>query len=168
MEFKSDRRLFSFLKRKIESEHSIRQIIEAEGLRFSRKKFVSDLGEYYFYINMKGLFKQLRQSRMSTAPFDFLGILKNKYAIRFGFKVNGKLNIEVKTRYEQKGANHLAGLKPDKFDILVFVSLDANYRCHFIGLIKKERLKVDRHNRIVFRKYASQVFWPSNKYVELI
>lgn len=36
-------------------------ITEKKELRFSRKKFVADLGEYYFFVNCKHIFSELKQ-----------------------------------------------------------------------------------------------------------
>ena len=166
--FKSDESLQELLNKKIEAEDEIERIVRNNKFRFSKKKFVADLGEYYFYINVREIFKTLEQSEESNADFDFKGILKNDLAAEFGFPSDTEIKVEIKTRYHQKGKNQIFGLKPSKFDILAFVSLDKNYRCHYVGLIKSTDLRPDKQNRIVFTALCNEgkKLWPPNEYVE--
>jgi len=165
MKIITNTQLDGFLKSKLKAEQGVEEIIKKQNFRFSRKKFVGDLGEYYFMENVKFLFKKIEQSKTSNKGYDFTGIFKDKYAKQYGFKIDKELQIEVKTRYEQKGDNHIFSLKKEKFVILAFVKLSIDYKCTYIGLLKSKFINTDGQNRIVFGKsYQEKVFWQSNEY----
>lgn len=63
------------------------------------------------------------------------------------------MRVELKTRYDQKGNNHIFGLHPEKFNLLAFVMLDKYYECKHIGIIESAKIKVDVQNRIKYNDY---------------
>ena len=150
-----DSRLLSLLNEKKKLDLKIRKLIINDTnnkIRFSEKKFVGDLGEYYFFKHANTAFSSCSQKIQSNAAFDFYGTLKEKYKRTLTIKKDN-LRIEVKTRYAQNGNNHLFGIKKDKFDLLAFVKLDDSYRCEYIGIVKVSKLKPDKQNRIKHRDY---------------
>ncbi|MBK7971009.1 MAG: hypothetical protein IPK08_19955 [Bacteroidetes bacterium] len=133
---------------------------------FSSKKFIGDLGEYYAKINLVHLFEPdtLKVMDVSNASCDMQGILKDEVAQ--DWEVPKEVGIEVKTRYHQLGSPHLKGLHPEKFDLLVFVSLNHDYSCHYVGVLKKEDIIPDKQMRISFSNIASKVVYPKNSKFE--
>lgn len=158
-----DSSIIDLLKQKIEIEKRLEIHFRDNGFRhFSAKKFVGDLGEYYSLINLKHLFEKetLKISETSNSECDIRGNLKNEVANEW--KIDQDVRIEVKTRFHQKGKPHLFGVHKEKFDLLVFVSLNDNYSLHYIGVIKKNDLpEVDRQNRIVFHENL-KIIYPNN------
>ena len=75
-------------------------ITEKKKLRFSRKKFVADLGEYYFYLNCKDIFMDLTQEKKSNASYDFSAKPNPKVSYQ-NFPNKKIIRIEVKTRHAQ-------------------------------------------------------------------
>src|SRR5690606_36918508 len=131
------------------------------------KKFVGDLGEYYFSQNMPP-FLAVSQSTTSNDDFDFMGNLSAAGAEILSVPA-GNVRIEVKTRHAQKGDNHLFGLHPEKFDLLAFVALADDFSCRYIGLIRSADITVDRQRRIRFSDYHRKklVRWETNEWREL-
>jgi hypothetical protein len=139
----------------------------ADKIRFSSKKFVGDLGEFYFY-KLASCFADLKQSGTSNSSCDFEGVLKPEYEAEFDLNKE-KVKIEVKTRHAQKGDNHLFGVYPAKFDLLAFVALADDFQCRHIGIIKSSDIQTDKQNRIKYLKYYNEgsVLWKTNPWIEL-
>jgi hypothetical protein len=118
-----NRRLLELLRQRRELDLTIAKLFgeSAEGIRFSEKKFVGDLGEYYFSQNPPR-FLTITQSLMSNNDYDFDGKLTEEGVAIFGLP-SESVRIEVKTRHAQKGNNHLFQIHPEKFDLLAFVAL---------------------------------------------
>ena len=151
------------LSEKVKLEKQIAQLVSQESpVRFSYKKFVADLGEYYFFINCKHIFEgdSLIQSKTSNAPADFSGQISESLAQQFDIDKN--VRIEVKTRYHQTGNPHIFGLDTSKFGLLAFVAIDENYHFDYIGLVKATDITPDSQKRIKFIDYSAKVIW-SNK-----
>jgi hypothetical protein len=134
-------------------------------IRFSPKKFVGDLGEFYFY-ELASCFESLTQSKTSNDKCDFEGVLANEYRAKFNLN-NEQIGIEVKTRHAQSGNNHLFGVYPEKFDLLAFVALNEDFQCRYIGIIKSSDITIDNQNRIKFSDYLEKVKWETNPWIEL-
>jgi hypothetical protein len=134
-------------------------------IRFSPKKFVGDLGEFYFF-KLASCFADLKQSETSNSYCDFEGVLKPEYEAKFNLNKE-KIKIEVKTRHAQKGDNHLFGVCPEKFDLLAFVALTDDFQCRHIGIIKSSCIETDKQNRITYSKYIEKVIWKTNPWIEL-
>jgi hypothetical protein len=137
------------------------------GVRFSEKKFVGDLGEFYFFQN-RPPFLELTQSVTSNDEFDFRGKLSAEGADVLKVP-EGHVRIEVKTRHAQRGNNHLFGLHPEKFDLLAFVALADDFSCRYIGLLRSADITADHQNRIRFSDYHKKglVRWETNEWTEL-
>lgn len=136
-------------------------------IRFSSKKFVGDLGELYFYQQVK-IFSELTQSPISNNEHDFSGLLLPEFQKLFEL-VNPFVRVEIKTRHAQIGNNHLKGIDIQKSDLVAFVALDNDFQCRHIGIIKSSDITVDRQNRIRYSDYYKRglVRWESNKWTEL-
>lgn len=136
-------------------------------IRFSSKKFVGDLGEFYFY-KLAICFEGLRQMGTSNSTCDFEGILAPEFRDKFNLNTE-QIRIEVKTRHAQSGNNHLFGVHPEKFDLLAFVALADDFRCRHIGIIKSSDIKIDKQNRITYSNYYKNglVLWETNPWIEL-
>lgn len=136
-----------------EAGHRIKNhLIEHGAIRFSTKKLVADLGEYYFSLNCMYLFNGLVQMNKATAEYDFRA---NKSQLKFEKNSTNPIRIEVKTRHAQDNNPYLSGVKVEKFDLLVFVHLNEDYSCRYIGVMDKNEIKgqIDKkRNRLVFRK----------------
>lgn len=127
-------------------------VTEKKKLRFSRKKFVADLGEYYFFVNCKNIFIDLTQEKKSNAAYDFSAKPNPKVAYQ-NFPNKNIIRIEVKTRHAQIDDPYLLGVKKNKFELLVFVHLNEDYSCNYIGIMKKDKMKVkENQNKLVFNK----------------
>ena len=141
MEFDNELELLLRQKRSIELE--IEKLFTGnynEIIRFSSKKFVADLGEYYFY-KAATFLSDLKQSRTSNFDCDFVGKLLPEFREVFGLNIE-EVRVEVKTRHAQIGNNHLKGINLQKFDLLAFVALSDDLRCRHIGIIKSIDIKV--------------------------
>lgn len=136
-------------------------------VRFSEKKFVGDLGEYYFY-KFSPAFLTIEQSLTSNRNCDFTGMLTEEGRQLLGLDVN-KVRIEVKTRHAQVGNNHIFAVNNSKFDLLAFVALADDFSCRHIGLIRGEDIVVDRQNRIKYSDYYNRelVRWKTSDWIEL-
>lgn len=156
--------LNSLLIKKRELDLEIATLIskQYEGkIRISPKKLVADLGEYYVFKNLSFI-ENLEQPVVSNADCDLIGEISEELRKKWGLKKK-IVRIEVKTRYAQDGDNQFKDVKPDKFDLLAFVSLNKEYGCHHIGLIRSEDLILDRYSRTYYSKYwPSKVVWKSN------
>jgi hypothetical protein len=139
----------------------------ADKIRFSSKKFVGDLGEFYFY-KLASCFADLTQSKTSNSNCDFFGVLAPEYQTKFDLNKE-QIKIEVKTRHAQSGNNHLRHINPEKFDLLAFVALADDFQCRHIGIIKSSDIKIDKQNRITYSNYYknSLVLWETNPWIEL-
>lgn len=161
--------LVPLLAKKKQLDDDIAAVIRAgdPNVRFSTKKFVPDLGEFYF-LKLATVFQDLKQSVKSNADFDFLAILDDATRMLFGIDVN-QARIEVKTRYAQIGNNHIKGLKPTKFDLLAFVALADDYTCRHIGIIRSSDIVIDRQERIRCSDYYRKglVRWKTSHWTEL-
>lgn len=115
-------------------------------IRFSEKKFVGDLGEYYFY-KFAPSFLEIEQSVTSNKDCDFRGRLFEEGRQLFGLN-DEKVRIEVKTRHAQVGNNHLFVINNTKFDLLAFVALADDFSCRYIGIICGRDIVVDKQKRI--------------------
>ena len=135
--------------------------------RFSSKKFVGDLGEYYFS-KAASFLSELTQSITSNFDCDFTGKLLPEFQERFDLNLQS-VRIEVKTRHAQVGNNHLFGVMPEKFDLLAFVALSDNFMCRHIGVIKSIHIKPDKQKRIRYSDYYNKglVIWKTNDWEEL-
>lgn len=127
-------------------------ILEKGQKRFSTKKFVADIGEYYFRVNCEHLFNKLNQSEKATADYDYEATPKLE-GLFSNYQV--PIKIEVKTRHAQPDDPYLLGIKKEKFDLLVFVHLNEDFSCRYIGIMDKEQIK-DKvegdQKRLVFNK----------------
>ncbi|MBK7390504.1 MAG: hypothetical protein IPI23_15955 [Bacteroidetes bacterium] len=163
----SDLEISTLLAKKVEIEKQLETLLKERAFpHFSSKKFIGDLGEYYAKINLVHLFEPdtLKVMDVSNASCDMQGILKDEVAQ--DWEVPKEVGIEVKTRYHQLGSPHLKGLHPEKFDLLVFVSLNHDYSCHYVGVLKKEDIIPDKQMRISFSNIASKVVYPKNSKFE--
>ncbi|GAB2569506.1 hypothetical protein [Spirosoma areae] len=91
--------LEDLLIQKVKLEKEIAKLVSDKNpIRFSYKKFVADLGEYYFYRECNHLFvpSSLLQSTKSNAPADFVGQLIESIARQI--RVDENVRIEIKTR----------------------------------------------------------------------
>jgi hypothetical protein len=146
------KRLCKLLLKKQSVEIEIEKLLVNNKTRFSYKKFVGDLGEFYFGFHAAKKFKRIKQNVAPNADWDYNVELKTGITSLLGIK-DGSIRVEVKTRYDQKGNNHIFGLHPDKFDLLAFVILDKFYKCKHIGIIESSKIIVDRQNRIKYNDY---------------
>ncbi len=164
--FISDDSIINSLNKKIEAEKEIEDQLRKKGFEhFSSKKFVGDLGEYYALINLKHLFEEgtLKISKNSNSSCDMTGKLSSDVAKEWD--INQDVNIEVKTRFHQKGKPHIFGIKKENFDLLVYVSLKEDYTVHFIGVLREKDLpKVDLQKRIVFSEDLKLVYPVNTKF----
>ncbi len=136
---------------------------EDKSLRFFHKKFVGDIGEYYFKKQFKKYSINIEQSQTSNAEYDFLVQLNEKGKNKFKIKNAKSIKIEVKTRYDQKGINHIFGIEKRKFDMLAFIKLDAFYQCVQISLVQKRYIKTDNQKRIRFTDKLKPITVYQNK-----
>lgn len=114
---------------------------------------------------MRHLFEEgtLEISKISNSTWDIKGKLKSKVAMEWD--ICQDIEIEVKTRFHQKGNPHLFGIRKDNFDLLVFVSLNDNYSLHFIGVLRKTDLpEVDNQKRIVFNENLKLMYPINSKF----
>jgi hypothetical protein len=106
MEFEENLKRLLLQKRLIDLE--IEKLITENypgGIRFSSKKFVGDLGELYFYQQVK-IFSKLTQSQTSNNEHDFSGLLLPEFQELFELD-NPLVRVEIKTRHAQIGASFL-------------------------------------------------------------
>lgn len=160
--FISDNSIVDLLNQKVELEQKIEKHLKKNGFpHFSSKKFVGDLGEYYAILNLSHLFEEntLIASKTSNAEYDIKGTLKIEVAKEWNLTQD--VRLEVKTRYCQKGSPHLFGLSTQKFDILIYVSLNKDYSCHFIGLVRSSDIIPDIQKRISFNNYLDKIIYPT-------
>ncbi len=162
--------LEKYLQEYLCAAESIKQLIKSKGFRFSYKKFVADLGEYYFFQVCQSLFKtdSLKQSIRATASYDYEGIFHDKEL----YKIFGdeSMRIEVKTRYAQVYNPNLLGIKCDKFDVLAFVYLREDYSWQYISLLRVEDIRpiveATKKNRLVYKKDLP-IIWQTGEFVRL-
>lgn len=168
MEFEEHLNMLLLKKRNIELEIE-KLFIDKLGIssRFNSKKFVGDLGEYYFS-RAANFLSQLTQSITSNFDCDFVGKLFPEFQKNFDINVED-VRIEVKTRHAQVGNNHLFGITPEKFDLLAFVALSDDFSCRHIGIIKSKVIKIDKQKRIKYSDYYRKglVVWKTNDWKEL-
>ncbi len=136
-------------------------------IRFSEKKFVGDLGEYYFF-KFCPPFLEIEQCETSNKYFDFQGRLSEEARELFELE-DTQVRIEVKTRHAQIGNNHLFAIDNTKFDLLAFVALADDFSCRYIGMISGRDIVVDRQNRIRYSDYHKRglVKWETAGWTEL-
>lgn len=168
MEFDENLKLLLMQKRKIDLKIE-KLFSEKLGIssRFSSKKFVGDLGEYYFS-KAANFLSELTQSTTSNFDCDFVGKLIPEFQKKFDLS-SEDVRIEVKTRHSQIGNNHLFGIIAEKFDLLAFVALSDDFSCRHIGIIKSTDIKIDKQNRIKYSDYYRKgfVIWKTNDWEEL-
>jgi hypothetical protein len=169
MEFEMTLNTLLEQKRKVDLEIAKLITESSEGkIRFSAKKFIGDLGEFYF-LKSATLFSDLEQSRTSNSDCDFVGILNEdgQRTLEIGPE---KVRIEVKTRHAQSGDNHIFGVNKAKFDLLAFVALADDLTCRHIGIIRSIDIgTVDKQKRITYSPYYTNglVRWRTNEWIEL-
>lgn len=101
--FKSDPDIQGLLYKRHEVEKEIQKTLLAKNIRFSSSKFVGDLGEYYFKLNLeKSIFLNLNQSATSNDSCDFIGTFTKEFSKKHNLPTES-LRIEIKTRKFQKG-----------------------------------------------------------------
>ncbi|QEK99466.1 hypothetical protein FKG96_01195 [Olivibacter sp. LS-1] len=171
MELNEDFELASLLREKRSLDSKIERYIKESTnnvIRFSAKKFVGDLGEYYFFKHAD-IFKNIHQCAPSNSDCDLIGELKDGFAQEHNLPPS--VRIEVKTRYAQMGNNHLFGINCEKFDLLAFVALDELFQCRYIGILKVDDVleKVDGQKRIRYSDLheGKRVIWESSEWTEL-
>jgi hypothetical protein len=165
-----DSELLDLLRKRRGIDREIARLIaEAHkgAVRFSEKKFVGDLGEYYFY-KLAPAFLNIEQSLTSNKNCDFTGTLTDEGRRLLGVDFND-VRIEVKTRHAQVGNNHIFSIDNSKFDLLAFVALADDFTCRHIGIIRGEDIVVDRQNRIKYSDYYNRglVRWQTTEWTEL-
>jgi|GEM_PF-2352484 hypothetical protein len=165
MKIKADKSLDELLQEYLSKGKEIAEYVKNKGAkRFSTKKFVADLGEYYFYENCKDIFETLDQNKKATADYDFSGSLKQ------GKILNTDVRIEVKTRHAQDGNPYLLGVKPKKFDILAFIFLDENLSCRYIGIVNKKEIKnkiTGKNKDIIVYDKNIQTLWETGAFKKI-
>lgn len=163
-EIREEKELQKILDQYLTSANYVKEYILSKGQkRFSHKKMVADLGEYYFNVNCSHLFKELYQATTATAEADYRGIFKE---MNLNKKFPNEVRIEVKTRYAQKNDPYLLGIKVEKFDILVFIHLNENYSCRYIGILDKNELDVIKNNRLIYKDNL-QTLWETSNFVKI-
>lgn len=165
-----DSELLDLLRRRREIDIQIARVIgdaHDGAIRFSEKKFVGDLGEYYFY-KFAPSFLTIEQSLTSNKNCDFTRKLTDEGRQLLGLGMND-VRIEVKTRHAQVGNNHIFSIDNTKFDLLAFVALADDFSCRHIGLIRGEDVVVDQQNRIKYSDYYNRglVRWKTTDWTEL-
>jgi hypothetical protein len=156
--------IIDLAKRKLEIDKEITKIIQAENEFFSYKKLIGDLGEYHAFQNIKDFFEKIKFLPTRVSDQDLKGTLRDDYATKWGFPLKKELNIEVKTRYFQKGNPHLSNIHRDNFDILVFVSLNEDYSVHYISMVKSSDLSVTQNNKVIYSKKIKPLFATSEMF----
>ncbi len=138
------------------AELELQRLICGENKRFSINKLTGDLGEYYALIELEksGLFKTINQSNTSNNSYDLLGSIDEKSILKNQLNLTSDtVRIEVKTRRNQTGAKYLSGVKPDQFDLLCMVDINADYTLNCIyfisSLIANDELDT-KYNRLIF------------------
>jgi hypothetical protein len=144
--------LYKLLQKKYAIDQKIKTFITSEdkSIRFFHKKFVGELGEYYFKKYFEQYTLYVEQIHASNGSCDFIIKLNERGKNKFKINRNGKIRIEVKTRYDQVGINHIFGVDKSKFDLLAFVKLDRLYKCEHIGIIQKKNINPDKQKRIKY------------------
>lgn len=170
MKIEIEAKLVELLKQRRLIDLEIAKVIAESNrgsIRFSEKKFVGDLGEYYFY-KFAPPFLEIEQSTTSNKDCDFRGKLSEGGRQLFGLE-NERVRIEVKTRHAQVGNNHLFAIDNTKFDLLAFVALADDFSCRYIGMISGRDIVVDRQNRIKYSDYYKRglVRWQTTPWTEL-
>ena len=149
---------------KLAIDRKITEIIKQENSNFSYKKIVADLGEYHAKKNIEVFFEKLEFSANRVSECDLKGILKDEFSEKW--KLPKSVNIEVKTRYWQKGSPHLGNVHVCNFDLLVFVSLNEDYSIHYISMVKSSELIVTRLNKVIYTTKIKPIFATTNEYVK--
>jgi hypothetical protein len=163
--FIDNSKIVELAKKKLEIDQKITKIIQAENPFFSYKKLIGDLGEFHAINNIREFFDQIDFLTTRVSDQDLKGILKDEYAIKWGFPHKKELNIEVKTRYFQKGNPHLSNIHINNFDLLVFVSLNEDYSIHYISMVKSSDLSVTKNNKVIYSKKIKPLFATSDTFL---
>lgn len=149
--------LKSALQDLYQAELELQKIICGENKRFSINKLTGDLGEYYASIGLvkSGLFKSINQSNTSNNSYDLLGSIDENTILKNHLNLTSDtVRIEVKTRRNQTGSKYLSSVKPDQFDLLCMVDINADYTLNCIYLISSNKAKKEldiKHNRLIFK-----------------
>lgn len=159
-------KIISLAKKKLEIDKEITKIIQAENEFFSYKKLIGDLGEFHAINNIRDFFKKIEFLSTRVSDQDLKGILQDNYATKWGFPIEKELNIEVKTRYFQKGNPHLSNIHRNNFDILVFVSLNEDYSIHYISMVKSSDLSVTKNNKVIYSKKIKPLYATSDVFLK--
>jgi hypothetical protein len=143
-------KLEKLLTEKVSIDDKIQKLIISDDntIRFLKKKFVGELGEYYFKKYFEEYTFSIDQNKTSNARYDFIVKLNKKGKTKLKINSDKELKVEVKTRYDQDGINHIFGIDTNKFDLLAFIKLDKNYVCDHIGIVLREFINPDKQKRI--------------------
>ena len=148
--------IIELAKEKLSIDRKITEIIKQENSMFSYKKIIADLGEYHAKRNIEKFFEKLEFSENRVSECDLKGILKDEYSEEW--QLPKSVNVEVKTRYWQKGSPHLGNVHVCNFDLLVFVSLNEDYSIHYISMVKSSELIVTKNNKVIYTKKVKPIF----------
>ncbi len=148
--------IIELAKEKLAIDRKITEIIKQENSMFSYKKIIADLGEYHAKRNIEKFFEKLEFSENRVSECDLKGILKDEYSEEW--QLPKCVNVEVKTRYWQKGSPHLGNVHVCNFDLLVFVSLNEDYSIHYISMVKSSELIVTKNNKVIYTKKVKPIF----------
>lgn len=148
--------IIELAKEKLAIDRKITDIIKQENSKFSYKKIIADLGEYHAKRNIEKFFEKLEFSENRVSECDLKGILKDEYSEEW--QLPKSVNVEVKTRYWQKGSPHLGNVHVCNFDLLVFVSLNEDYSIHYISMVKSSELIVTKNNKVIYTKKVKPIF----------
>ena len=148
--------IIELAKEKLAIDRKITEIIKQENSMFSYKKIIADLGEYHAKRNIEKFFEKLEFSENRVSECDLKGILKDEYSEEW--QLPKSVNVEVKTRYWQKGSPHLGNVHVCNFDLLVFVSLNEDYSIHYISMVKSSELIVTKNNKVIYTKKVKPIF----------
>ena len=143
-------------KGKLLIDRKITDIIKEDNADFSYKKIIADLGEYHAKRNILEFFETLEYAENRVSECDLKGILKTEYSKKW--QLPNIVNVEVKTRYWQKGAPHLGNVNKENFHLLVFVSLNEDFSIHYISMVKSADLIVTSNKKIIYTKKIKPVF----------
>ena len=156
--------IIEFAKEKLSIDRKITEIIQQENSNFSYKKIIADLGEYHAKRNIEKFFDKLDYSINRVSECDLKGILKDEFSKKW--QLPKSVNVEVKTRYWQKGSPHLGNVHRDNFDLLVFVSLNEDYSIHYISMVKSIELNVTSNNKVIYTKKINPIFATSAEFIQ--
>jgi len=155
MNIKTDEKLDKLLKAYLSAGKKIEEYVKSnKAERFSTKKFVADLGEFYFEINCRHMFENLVQEKPANAAYDFKGVQKQEKEFKH---IKRDLKIEVKTRHGTPGNPKLQEIKLDKFDILAFVHLNEDLTCRYICMMKRKDIEKKINKNANSLKYCEEI-----------